>query len=89
MLKKNFQVRNTWLSSTPCFLWSHAIQTKNSNTKSKGSRTRRLREVYIFIKCFSLNSLSYSFSLVLLNNIDLQVFYRYKVLNNQGIKLIQ
>ena len=59
------------------------MQSKKLKNKKKITR-----KVY-FYQCFSLNSLSYSLSFVLLNNAELQAFYRYKVLGNQGIKLIQ
>jgi hypothetical protein len=53
-------------------------QCKVKNSKIK----RRLKGRYTFIICFSLKSFSYSLYFMCVNNVELQVFYRHKVLDN-------
>jgi len=35
--------------------------------------------------CFFISSLSYSFSLYSVNNVELLTFYKYKILDNQKL----
>jgi hypothetical protein len=75
------RARGCWKKSSCGIRSTQQCKVKNSKIKNK----KRLKGRYIFIKCFSLKSLSYSLYFMRVNNVELQLIQIHLNLNRNCI----